>query len=103
MFRKLIKIPGKASFRDLTVSEVALMIEADSSLQRERSEHFDSCALDEFIHCSNLSGRPDLEEIRDHIAQNIYIDVPGSTTKEINVEFLVRYAGNLRSRGDHAL
>ena len=92
MFQKIIKIPGKSSFRDLTVAEVAKMIEADSSLQSGGSEYFDSCALDEFLHCGSLSGRPDLQEIRDHIARNIYIDVPGREAKEINVEFLKEYA-----------
>lgn len=103
MFKKIIKIPGKISFKELSISEIALMIEADSALGGGGNESFDSCALDEFLYCEDLSERPDLQKIRDHIAENIYLDVPGSKVKKINAMFLSRYALELRSESDGAL
>ncbi len=89
MLERIIKIPGK-SFTDLSVNEVAHMIEADSSISANGNEYFSGCALDEFIHCARLDGRPDLEKIRSDILNNIYIDVQGSREKKINVEYLMR-------------
>lgn len=95
MLERIIKIPGK-SFTDLSIDEVAYMIEADSSISPTGNEYFSSCALDEFIHCAKLDGRPDLEKIRSDILNNIYIDVQGSKEKKINVEYLKRYCSALR-------
>jgi len=39
----VIKIPGK-TFEDLSFEEVALMIEADSSLSPNGNDYFASCA-----------------------------------------------------------
>lgn len=103
MFEKIIKIPGKESFTDLSLKEVALMIEADSSLSKEGNTSFASCALDEFLHFSNLDGRPDLQEIQSDILRNIYIDIEGSKTKKINAEFLKKYAQELQAKSEGAL
>ena len=96
--KKIIKIPGKSWFDKLTIEEVALMIEADSSLLPEGSDLFDSCALDEFLHCGTLKGREDLEKIREHILENIYLDNPNSSWKKINTDFLKQYAIELRTK-----
>ena len=103
MFEKIIKIPGKESFKDLSLDEVALMIEADSSLSKDGNSSFASCALDEFLHFSSLEGRPDLQKIQSDILNNIYIDIKGSTTKKINTEFLMEYAKELQAKGESAL
>lgn len=95
MFKEIIKIPGK-SFRDLSKEEVALMIEADSSLTKNWNEHFSDCALDEFLHCSDLDGNEELQKIRSEILEKIYLDIPGKKHKKINTEFLVQYAKDLR-------
>jgi hypothetical protein len=100
--KKIIKIPGK-SFEDLSLLEIALMIEADSSLAEDGNDYFASCALDEFLHCSKLEGRADLQQIRDEILNNIYLDIPDSKSKKINTEFLVQYANDLRSKTESAL
>ena len=94
-FRKTIKIPEK-SFNDLSLYEVALMIEADSSLSEDGNEYFDSSALDVFLH--NSSGlRPDLEKIRNELLSEIYISVPGHKNKIINTDFLINYAKLLKA------
>ena len=95
MFEKIIKIPGK-SFRDLSKEEVALMIEADSSLTKDGNEYFASCALDEFLHSSNLEKNEELQKIKTEILQQIYLDIPGNKHKRINTEFLKQYAKDLR-------
>ncbi len=99
---KVIKIPGK-SFTDLSLEEVSLMIEADSSLSKGGNESFSSCALDEFLHCANLEGREDLKEIRNEILSNIYLDISGNKNKKINTEFLAQYAKLLRDKNNSAL
>lgn len=103
MFKRIIKIPGKRSFTDLSLKEVALMILADSSLSKEGNSSFASCALDEFLHFSNLDGRPDLQNIQTTILKNIYIDVAGTKTKEINTEFLKKYANEIQANANNAL
>ena len=94
--RSIIKIDGK-SFGDLSIDEVAAMIDADSSLSPDGNEYFDSCALDEFLHCADLDGRPDLEKIRVEILENIYLDFEGSRAREINTDFLTSFSERLRS------
>ena len=93
--KEVIKIPGK-SFRDLSPVEIALMIEADSSLAKEGNSYFDSCALDEFLHCADLKGNEELQRIRKDILDKIYLDEPGSKNKKVNTEFLIKYAKSLR-------
>lgn len=90
----IIKIPGKG-FDDLSLSELALMIEADSSISPEGNEYFASCALDEFLYNASLS-RSDLKLIRKDILKNIYLQIEGSEVKNINTEYLVRLASDLR-------
>ncbi len=98
MFRShnVIKIPGK-SFEELTLEEVALMIEADSSISPNGNEYFSSCALDEFLHNTNLI-RNDLLELQRDILNNIYLDVEGSSEKKINTEYLLGLSKRLRNR-----
>ena len=100
--KEIIKIPGK-SFKDLSLTEVVLMIEADSSLAKDGNAYFANCALDEFLHCSNLEGRMDLQQIRDDVLSNIYLDIPGSKSKKVNTKYLTQYAKMLRSKTESAL
>ena len=93
---KVIKIPGK-TFDDLSWQEVALMIEADSSISPEGNEYFSSEALDEFLHNARLE-RHDLQELRDEILRHIYIDVEGTRRKAINVDYLKSLASSLRAK-----
>ena len=74
------------------------MIEADSSLANDGNEYFSPIALDEFLHFRDLKDRPDLQSIRKHILENIYIDVDGNHRKKINVNFLMEYANELRNK-----
>lgn len=99
MPKRIIKIPNK-SFKDLALSEIALMIEADSSLTEDGNDYFASCALDEFLHSAKLDERADLQEIREDILSKIYLDVPNSKSKQINTKFLIDYANTLRSKTD---
>lgn len=92
---KLIKIPGKNSFEELTIPEVGLMIEADSSLSKNGNEYFSSRALDEFLHGIDLK-RSDLIEVRERILREIYIDNPPSKIKKINTEFLKKISRELQ-------
>lgn len=94
---KIIKIPGK-TFDDLTLQEVALMIEADSSISPEGNDFFASCALDEFLHNTNLN-RKDLKGIQKEILRHIYIDIEGVKEKKINVEYLISLVSRLRNGG----
>ncbi len=88
MFEKIIKIRGKRTFSDLSHLEVVYMIEADSSISPSGNKYFSSCALDEFLHCSVLTDRPDLEKIKSDILKSIYIDSEGAKEKIINTIFL---------------
>ena len=97
MFESIIKILGK-KFSDLSLVEVASMIEADSALNPEGNEFFSASALDEFLYCADLRGRVDLESIRTEILGNIYIDIPGAKHKKINTEFLIKLAERLRGQ-----
>ena len=94
----IIKIPGK-QFDDLTLREVAKMIEADSAISPEGNDYFSGDALDVFLHNAEIT-RPDLIHLRDKILENIYIDVDGSKVKEINTEYLTKLAADLESRPD---
>jgi hypothetical protein len=96
MFKKIIRIPGK-SFRDLSKEEVALMIEADSSLTKGGNEYFSDCALDVFLHGTNLDGMAELQKIQSEILENIYLNIPGERHKKINTEFLMQYAEKLKN------
>ncbi len=95
---KVIKIPGK-TFDDLSWDEVALMIEADSSLSPEGNAYFSSEALDEFLHNARLK-RHDLRDLRDKILRNLYIDIKGTKTKEINTDYLKSLAERLRQNAE---
>jgi hypothetical protein len=95
MLHNVIRIRGK-TFDDLNTEEVALMIEADSSLTRDGNESFAACALDEFLYSKQVT-RPDLLALRERILANIYIERPGTAIKEINRGFLARVAAELRS------
>ena len=92
---KLIKIPGKTSFEDITLQELGLMIEADSSICENGNDYFSSRALDEFLHGTTLK-RPDLIKIREYILKDIYINLPESKNKKINVDFLKKTAQELK-------
>ncbi|UJP06214.1 MAG: hypothetical protein LZF61_04355 [Nitrosomonas sp.] len=94
----VIKIPGK-TFEDLSLEEVALMIEADSSISPEGNEYFASCALDEFLHNTKLE-RKDLRKLQGEILEHIYIDIKGSQKKKINTEYLMILASKLRVSGN---
>ena len=102
MLKKIIKIPGK-TFSDLSLEEVASMIEADSSLRPEGNEQFASCALDEFLHSGLLKGREDLELVRTRILANIYINIPNQKHKEINTGYLKKAAMQLKQGEINAL
>lgn len=90
---QVIKIPGK-EFNDLSLKEVALMIQADSSLSPDGNKYFAACALDEFLHCAELK-KPLLKKIRDEILSEIYIDREGAKYMDINTQFLIDYSNNL--------
>lgn len=92
----IIKIPGKTSFEDLSLKEVGLMIDADSSLSPDGNEFFSSSALDEFLHNSILE-RSDLKAIREKILNNIYLDIEGSKRKKINIKYLRWLARELKT------
>ena len=94
MFKRIVKIPKK-SFEDLTLPEVASMVEADSAFGPNGNRDFDACALDEFLHCFKPK-RDDLKEIQSRILANIYLDRPGSEQKDINREYLEATARKLR-------
>ena len=100
MLERIIKIPGKTSFTELSLSEIALMIRADSSICKQGNSSFASCALDEFLHFSDLGSRPDLEKIRTDILDQIYLSTPSSTEKSINVEFLKEYSQMLETSSE---
>lgn len=102
MLHRIIRERGKR-FVDLTLDEVALMIEADSALCPDGNEMFSGCALDEFLITQEFEGRADLDQIRDEINAEIYVDIPGEKRKAINVEFLKRYASSLRRRANSNL
>ena len=72
------------------------MIEADSSLTEDGNEFFAGCALDEFLHFSNLKENEELQKIQTEILEQIYLDIPGEKNKKINTEFLRQYAEGLR-------
>ncbi|MEJ2461057.1 MAG: hypothetical protein P8098_05445 [Candidatus Thiodiazotropha sp.] len=96
-FKKIIKIPNKESFEDLSLYEIGLMIEADSALSPEGNELFDSCALDEFLHFRRFDTSPQLQKIQSYILANIYLEIPGSKNKGINTAFLKAYAKELKN------
>lgn len=91
----IIKIPGKTSFDDLSLKEIGLMIDADSSLSPEGNDFFSSSALDEFLHSAILK-RADLKAIQKKVLDNIYLGVAGSKVKKINTEYLQKLSAELR-------
>ena len=92
----VIKMPGK-TFEDLSMAEVALMIEADSSISPDGNEYFSSCALDEFLH--NIEPkRQDLKDLQTKILNNIYVDIEDSEEKKINTTFLLALASELKNK-----
>ena len=94
---EIIKVQGKSKFDELSLSEVGLMIDADSSISKDGNEFFASCAFDEFLHGATID-REDLLEIREHILNNIYLDQDGSSEKQINVEFLKTFSRDLQAK-----
>lgn len=88
--REAIKTPGK-SFDDLSLAEVASMIEADSALSPGGNAEFDSAALDIFLHNIELR-REDLQKIRACILERIYTSDNGT----VDVSFLREFAQSLR-------
>ena len=48
-FIRIIKIENK-TFEDLTLAEIALMIDADTSISPHGNDYFSSSALDIFLH-----------------------------------------------------
>lgn len=92
--KDIIKIEGK-TFDDLTVFEVAKMIDADSSLTNEGNEYFSSSALDEFLH-NYEPERDDLKRVQKKILENIYVSNEGGIEKEINKEFLISFSKQLK-------
>lgn len=91
---KIIKVPRK-SFDDLSLREVALMIEANSSISPDGNEYFAACALDDFLHEVELK-REDLNFIKDIILKSIYIDMDGSKNKKVDSEFLLLFASKFK-------
>lgn len=83
---EVIKIPDK-TFNDLSLYEVSLMIDADSTISPSGNEFFASCALDEFLHFTELTSN-NLKIIRNDILKNLYIDIKDSKIKKINIEYL---------------
>lgn len=67
--RSVIKIQGKG-FNDLSLDEIASMVEADSSISPLGSDLFDSSALDTFLHNAKIE-REDLKRVREDILRNI--------------------------------
>ena len=98
MFKKIIRIPGKESFEDLSLYEIGLMIESDSSLSKDGNSNFASCTLDEFLHFGNFDNSPKLKKIQSYILENIFLDIPSYKNKQINSEFLKKYAMELKKR-----
>ncbi|MCF6325336.1 MAG: hypothetical protein L3J89_13625 [Gammaproteobacteria bacterium] len=92
----IIKIQGK-NFEDLSLSEIGLMIDADSSLSPNGNEFFSSCALDVFLHNTVLEC-PDLKTLQKGILDNIYLNVQGEKSKRINTEYLRQLSIDLRKR-----
>ncbi len=93
----IIKIPGKISFDDLSLKEISLMIEADSSISPDGNDFFSSNALDEFLHNTSLS-RSDLKAIQQDILANIYISIEGSKNKKINIKYLLDLSKKLNQK-----
>jgi len=96
----VIKIPGK-TFEDLSLEEVALMIEADSSISPNGNNYFASCALDEFLHNTKLK-RKDLRKLQEEILKHIYIELPGLDRKKINTDYLMAMVSRLRAAHKNA-
>ena len=94
MLERIIRIPKK-SFGDLTWEEVALMIEADSSVSPSGNKYFSSCALDEFLTINYLE-RKDLQYLQKYISDNIYKDENNSRTKKVNSSFLKALAKDIK-------
>lgn len=93
---EIIKIPGKTSFDQLSLKEIGLMIDADSSISPNGNEFFSSSALDEFLHNAALQ-RPELKAIQTRILDNVYLDVDGKKTKKINTDFLKCLSAELKT------
>ncbi len=89
---KLIKIPGKNSFDDLNENEVAFMI--DAFFFEEGNENFDKLALNDFLH-ADLS-KKNLVDIQKKLNANMFIDVGKGKWPDINENFLLELANQLK-------
>ena len=94
----VIKIPGK-TFEDLSLKEVALMIEADSLISPDGNKYFASCALDEFLHNTKLE-RKDLKELQEEILRHIYLNIEDSQEKKVDTDYLMSLVSKLRNEDD---
>lgn len=91
-----IRLDGDRSYEDLTFAEIALMIEADSSISPEGNESFHPAALDDFLHGFEPK-RSETAEIQRRLLDNIYTDRPGTKTKSINTAYLIEAAAKLKN------
>lgn len=94
MFSKLIKIPGKLWFDDLTPEEIGLMID---SFLNDGNEYFDALAFNDFLH-AKLNNNT-LIEIKQELNENAFLDNPNGWPS-INTKYLMTLSKKLKSRGN---
>lgn len=82
-FSKLIKIPGKSDFNDLTGAEVAAMIDA---FLDGTNDQFDELAFNDFLHTRLKND--ELLWLQRELNKNAFIPRAGETMPEINVQYL---------------
>lgn len=91
-FSKIIKIPGKDNFDQLTRPEVALMIEA---FLDDGNESFDRLAFNDFLHAElendNLKG------LQADLKQNAFLPTKDDEWPAINYSYLRELSDNLRN------
>ena len=90
-FSKLIKIPGKTSFDQLTKPEVGLMIEA---FLQEGNEYFDPLAFNDFLHASLLNEQ--LKQLQEELNRCAFLPSGGDDWPRVDYDYLKRLVEDLR-------
>jgi hypothetical protein len=93
-FSKIIKIPGKSNFDELSIHEVGLLID---SFFCDGNEEFDALAFNEFLHAKLRNER--LKRIQRDLNENAFIDSDDDEWPKINENYLRQLARTLKA--DH--
>lgn len=90
---RLIKIPGKNRFNQLTCKEIAFMIDA---FLNGNNDYFDKLAFNDFLHAKLKN--ESLQQIQGDLIKNAFLKSEGNDWPKINEEYLIKYMKELQHK-----